>query len=234
MSEFAEQLRQLRHGPEPALPDEVFVSRVMAVCAAQGSSNARNRRRAVYLGAGVAAAAVIALAVGLQPDPAGRGNTPAGSVAARGSGALGLSATVQAFVGRAAPGTAPVLLEGAVIGPGDGILVRYSNPAPRDVHLMVFALDARREVHWLHPAYLDEGSNPVSLVLQQQVTARTLDEVAEPENPAPGQLRVYALLSETSLDVKGVEARLAASQAPVHELFATAEVEEWRCTWRER
>jgi len=66
------------------------------------------------------------------------------------------------------------------------------------------------------------------------VTERVLSEVAEPENPAPGALRVYALLSRAPLAVKSVESRLEAGAAPVAELFPEAEVEEWRCTWRAR
>jgi hypothetical protein len=123
-------------------------------------------------------------------------------------------------------------LEGAVLHPGDGILVRYSNPLARDVYLMVFALDEQGAVHWLHPAYVSDATNPTSLKLAREVTERVLPEVAEPENPAPGALRVYALLSRAPLDVKSVEGKLQAGAAPVAELFPDAEVEEWRCTWR--
>jgi hypothetical protein len=157
-----------------------------------------------------------------------------GKLTARGSEPLGQGATVQAFVGRAAAGGAAALLEGAELGPGDGILVRYSNPGASELFLMVFALDAQRDVHWLHPAYLDDKTNPASLPLQPHMMGRALDEVAEPENPAAGELRVYALLSARPLHVKDVEAKLAHSRAPVYDLFPDAEVEEWRCSWRAR
>jgi len=182
----------------------------------------------------VAAVAVLALCVGRARRVEPSTLATSGELAARGAGALRKAATVQAFVGRAVAGKAAALLEGAELSPGDGIVVRYSNPTPRDAYLMVFALDSKRDVHWLHPAYLDESSNPSSLRLAQQVEGRTLDEVAEPEHPAPGALRVFALLTEAPLAVKAVEARLAAAQAPVGELFPQAEVEEWSCTWRDR
>jgi hypothetical protein len=130
------------------------------------------------------------------------------------------------------PGVAPALLEGAELGPGDGILVRYSTPSDRPAFLMVFALDELGDVHWIHPAYLHESDSPTSLELERGATLRVLDEVAEPENPAPGPLRVYALLSDAPLRVKEVEAKLATSRSPVHESFPEVEVEEWRCTWR--
>jgi len=86
-------------------------------------------------------------------------------------------------------------------------------------------------VHWIHPAYLDEKSNPSSLKLEPSVTDRVLSEVAEPENPAVGKLQVYALLSPLPLDVKSVERKVVIGIQPVAELFPQAEVEEWQCTW---
>jgi hypothetical protein len=99
---------------------------------------------------------------------------------------------------------------------------------------MVFALDQRGDVHWLHPAYLNENENPSSLELAPHTDWRALDEVAEPESPAPGPLRVYALLTPAPLNVKDVEARLARKAQPVSALFPGLEVEEWRCTWHAR
>lgn len=227
MSEFEEQLRELRRLPEPAMDSEVFVTRVMAECDAKAPAA---RLPIAWLGAATLFAAAAALALVYNhrsiPEP------QAGVVAARGVTPTRVSATVQAFVGRAELGQAAALLEGAELGPGDGILVRYSNPGENRAFLMVFALDAAREVHWLHPAYLDAKSDPSSLELRPGVAEQTLDEVAEPESPAPGALEVYALLSEAPLTVKAVEARIAARPGPVHELFPDAEVEEWRCTWR--
>jgi hypothetical protein len=227
MSELARHLRELRELPEPAVTSDVFVSRVMAAC--RDEAPAARFPRAVLATAALLAAAAAALTLvhhqrGI-PDPQE-------VIAARGVAEARVSATVQAFVGRTAPGQAAALLEGAQLGPGDGILVRYSNPSEGRAFLMVFALDATREIHWLHPAYLDAASDPASLELRPGAAGQTLDEVAEPEDPAAGALAVYALLSEEPLTVKAVEARLAARQAPVHELFPEAEVEEWRCTWR--
>jgi hypothetical protein len=229
MSDFAEQLRRLRFLPEPAASEDEFVARVMAACEAapvKAAPRAASRRAVWAAGAVLAAAACVALGVTAWPSQAPKPEV----IAARGS-EPGLSATVQAFVGHARAGSAPPLLEGATLRPGDGILVRYSNPTERDVYLMVFALDARHAVHWIHPAYLSEDTNPSSLRLARGVTERVLPEVAEPEAPAPGALRVYALLSAAPLDVKGVEQRLAGARQAVPALFPEAETEEWSCTW---
>lgn len=241
MTEFAEQLRALRQPPEPSMASEAFVASVMAACIDEAPSvpqaMPRQLRRLLVATTLLAAAAAVLLVLhgrGIPGSLVEKGPSEAEYIAARGAGSAKLSATVQAFVGRPVLGNAPALLEGAELGPGDGILVRYSNPADQRAFLMVFALDAQREVHWLHPAYLDFQSDPASLELRRGVAGVTLDEVAEPENPAPGALVVYALLSETPLTVKAVEAKLARGPARVHELFPEAEVEEWRCTWRAR
>lgn len=239
MSEFAERLRELRQLPEPAMDSELFVARVMAACSeevtAPAAAASRAPRTLLTATALLAAAAAVVLGLGRWNVPATLDSRPGeDALVARGVATARHSATVQAFVGRVAPGSAARLLEGAELGSGDGILVRYSNPGTERVYLMVFALDSRREVHWIHPAYLDAASDPSSLELRQGVMGQALEEVAEPENPAPGALGVYALLTSQPLTVKAVEAALATNQRPVHELFPEAEVEEWRCTWRAR
>jgi hypothetical protein len=237
MNDFAEDLRLLRVSPGPSLGTDDFMARVMSACSAEPSAKPhRQRRRGVWIcgaAALVAAAATALIALHTTPEDSGLAAL-GGHVTARGAGLPSQAATVQAFVARTRPGVAPALLEGAELGPGDGILVRYSNPTERTAYLMVFALDQRGDVHWIHPAYLNEHDSPSSLSLEPRATLRVLDEVAEPENPAPGPLRVYALLGDAPLRVKDVEAKLSAQQSPVHELFPQAEVEEWRCTWRAR
>jgi len=229
MTELAEELKKLRYGLEGGATDEDFVAGVMSACRDTEVVSAPRRRLgawAVAVAAAVAASAAIALSPWLS-QPAPRATEV---VAARGL-TEGTRATVQAFVGHAPPGAAAPLLEGARLKPGDGILVRYSNPGADAAHLMVFALDERGSVHWLHPAYLDARTNPTSLPLSTHVREQVLPEVAEPEDAAPGLLRVYAVLSRAPLDVKTVEHKLESSGRSPVELFSEAEVEEWRCTW---
>jgi hypothetical protein len=229
------------------LDDEVFVARVMDACSSStvdvgAAGGARPpARRAARLGFALGASLLAAAAAVLLLGPASEPERSAGHWTARGPGSAETRAViVQAFVGRAAADRGPPLLEGAIIGPGDGILIRYSNATAHERFLMVFALDEARQVHWLHPAYLREGETPTSLSLPAHAEDRLLDEIAEPEQPAPGALGVYALVTERALNVAQVESRLARAARPsgasaaVYELFPEAEVEEWRCTWRAR
>lgn len=240
MSEFSEQLRQLRLGLADTPSADDFVDRVLEACAGDAPAAsagvakraARPFRAGWLLGGVVAVAAGTLLGVGHWPSsPA---DPMPSAFVARGASTSAISATVQAFVGHAVTGVAPPLLEGAELRAGDGIVVRYSNPAPRKVYLMVFAVDERAAVHWLHPAYLSESTNPTSLELEPGASERLLPEVAEPEAPAPGTLRVYGLLTSVPLDVKSVERRLTGRMSDVAAAFPEAEVEEWRCTWRAR
>jgi hypothetical protein len=231
MTEFAEQLRRLRLVPPAALPDDEFVTRVMLACRTTPLHRAAPIKRVKLYGL-VALAAGISLTVGalsLRPAP------PAPErFTARGVTSSSPAVTVQAFVGRSDGGAPPALLEGAALRAGDGVLVRYSNPGVHEAFLMVFAIDQRGTVHWLHPAYLDERTDPQSLRLAVGVTERVLPEIAEPEEPAPGELRVYALLTLEPLAVHAVEQRLNGAAVNVPALFPEAEVESWRCTWLAR
>lgn len=229
MSQFSEDLRELRE-PRSSLSDDDFVARVMSTCVVDGEAPTQRQLVRWSVWGALATAAALALVVGQY----GRAPKPSVAVVARGARHDGLAATVQAFVGKPTLNKTVPLLDGATLSPGDGIVIRYSNPDARSAFLMVLALDARGAVHWLHPAYLDERESPVSLELPAHVSERILPEVAEPEAPEPGPLRVIALLSRTPYDVKSVERRLQRQHVDVPALFPEAEVEEWRCTWRAR
>jgi hypothetical protein len=214
------------------MSDDEFVARVMSGCALDSAPKyePRQHRR---LDARAAVIFATAAGFGLLWYELARDRAPDSSVvAARGATDHGITATVQAFVGRSRAGQPARLLDGATLSPGDGIVIRYSNAEPVPVYLMVFAVDGAGAVHWLHPAYLDASSNPKSVELAGNATERVLPEIAEPENPEPGRLRVFALLSRTPYDVQSVEQRLAAGTSEVPLLFPQAEVEEWSFTWR--
>jgi len=233
MTDFAKEIRGLSGAPDVTLSDEAFVARVMAECrpAPLHATSRQSWRPAWLLVATIAAAAAAVPLTAHGPHELDQRPTPRGSTAARGGASDGRTAIVQAFVVRATPASTPALLDGAELRSGDGILIRYSNPAASARYLMVFALDHDRQVHWIHPAYLDARDSPSSLKLEPRTALTVLEEVAEPDNPAPGTLHFYALLTDNPLHVKDVEARLSVSDGPIHQLFAGAQIEEWRCTW---
>lgn len=99
---------------------------------------------------------------------------------------------------------------GAPLHPGDGIAVTARNGnSDLPVYLMVFAVDAKAEVHWIVPAWSDPAQNPRSVLLPP---GGSLPASAgrTPEAPAAGKLQLMSLLSRAPLDVQLVEALLRA------------------------
>lgn len=121
-------------------------------------------------------------------------------------------------------------LDGARLHAGDGITARYVKRNARPEYLALFAIDASGAVHWIFPAYLDPATDPRSILLSAQHAGRLLEDTVEPESPAPGRLRVVAVVSEEPHGVKEIERRLASGE-PLSALFAGDHVQEWSSTW---
>jgi len=94
---------------------------------------------------------------------------------------------------------------GETLAPGDGLLFSYTNlgQAPLS-HLMIFGVDARGEVHWFHPAYEREGSNPGSIAIAEGAAEAPLAELVQDDFPA-GPLTIHALFSNRPVQVLEVE-----------------------------
>jgi hypothetical protein len=91
----------------------------------------------------------------------------------------------------------------------DGLLFAYTNLGAEPFeHLMVFCVDAERELHWFYPAYASEKENPSSIPIQggQELA---LSEVVWLDLPK-GPLTIYGAFTRQALDVWAVEAWFAA------------------------
>lgn len=91
---------------------------------------------------------------------------------------------------------------------GDGLLFSYTNLGrdPFD-YLMVFGVDARGEVRWFYPAYVQEGTNPTSIRIGRRHSNVPLPELIRHAWP-PGPLAIHALFTGSPLAVLQVEALL--------------------------
>jgi hypothetical protein len=104
--------------------------------------------------------------------------------------------------------TAKPIAPGEALRQGDGIAVTARNGnSDLPVYLMVFAVDARDEVHWIIPAWSDPAQNPRSVLLPPG-GALPAPAGRTPEGPAVGKLRLMSLLSRAPLDVRSLEAQL--------------------------
>jgi hypothetical protein len=109
---------------------------------------------------------------------------------------------IRAF--RLVPGGQPERLRKSVRSE-DGLLFAYTNLGAEPFeHLMVFCVDAEREVHWFYPAYASEHENPSSIPVQvgQELA---LSEVVWLDLPK-GPLTIYGAFTREPLDVWAVEA----------------------------
>jgi hypothetical protein len=182
----------------------------------------------------LAAAAGLLVLVGVAGTRLGRVHRNPGEFQARGG-----PAAAQARFGAeivALNGGKLWPLAGRVLGKQDGLTARYWNLSGDPAYLTAFALDQAGAVHWLFPAWLDEHTNPTSIRVAPHSPIETSSEVVSPAAPAPGTLRVVAVMTTEPLSVREVERRLAGKSArdSVGQIFEKADVREWLVTWEGR
>lgn len=115
---------------------------------------------------------------------------------------------------RVAAAEAPRPIDGNV-GSRDGVLVSYTNlgPQPFD-YLMVFAVDADKQVRWLYPAWERASEDPTAIAVRKGVADLELSSLIRP-SWAAGPLVVHALFTRRPLGVHEVEALLARTTGPL-------------------
>jgi hypothetical protein len=227
MNHLTALVAQLR-APVPEALDAEFVDaverRLPAAAAPSPATHPRRRRMMLALSTLAAAAAAITLVI-LPHGRIASEFTPRGAHPpwhARVSTTLGVVDGGPGVPARARP-----IAAGDRLRPGDGIAVTARNGNPDlPVYLMVFAVDAKDEVHWIVPAWSNAAQNPLSVQLPPdgelpRPAGRT------PEAPAPGKLQLMSLLSRAPLDVRSVEALLRARRplAALDRHLRTLEVE---------
>ena len=117
----------------------------------------------------------------------------------------------------------------------DRFTARYDNlVTDRPVYLMIFALDAADDVHWIFPGYPDASSDPAAVLLEPGARARALGEVVQLDAPAVGALRVMMVFSSQQRRVKAVESLLAGKREgqPPASLFKGDVVTERVFRWQ--
>jgi len=192
--------------------DDAFVGQVMQRIA-QSERNARPRRTGMLWGAGLtlaaSAVAVIAVTLGGTPSP------PQGEYLARGGAAPPSSVddrtpAVRVFEGRRSE---EALKTAATIDANKGFRFQVSNPE-RDRQLMLFGVDAKGEVHWFYPGWVDPDAPPSSVPLAAQASPLELPEGVTPEDVPAGGFEVVALFLDSTTDVVTVEALLGRHGLP--------------------
>jgi hypothetical protein len=211
-------------------PVERFVSEVLARCARGESTPQVRSSGGVYkliVSGAIASAAAAALLLVVRPAPEVQERWTARGASRSAQQGLPRAGLFIVRDGKARPA------QGATLRPGDGFLVRCENPGAVTTYLAVFARDARGETHWLYPAYLDARDNPRSVAVAAHTPERSLEDVVEPEAPAPGPMRVYALFTAEPLGVHELEAQLGTEQHTQLTELNPTRIQEWSVSWNE-
>ena len=203
----AERMRLLTgelRGLSLAPPAPAFTASVLAQLRAR-PARSRGSRLPLLAAAGLAALGLLAV-VQLQ--------APRGELEARGGGVASRDRVgIQVRVHE--PGQAPALLTSRrVVSVDAGYSFVLLNRSRKPQHVMLFALDARSEVHWFYPAFLDPHSDPRSLAVPPTPDVQALPEGITPEQPAVGPFQIAALFTAAPLTVSEVEKRIRESGLP--------------------
>lgn len=165
-----------------------------------GGSTAPRRRGWLI---GLAAAAALALGVGLLLRPA----PPAYTVK---SGGGAVTATIRLFR-QSGDGTVHAL--DTALTRGEGVLVSYTNPKDGPSHLGVVARDASGALRWLQPAWTDAAARPTAVPIAQGVADRELPQVVHHALPA-GPLEICAIFLDEPRAVPAWDVELSAAWPP--------------------
>lgn len=200
-------------GHEESGDVDAHVAKVMAEVAAPRpiTAPAPDRKRLVAFGlAAVALAAAVLFAVtGLQDRPRGSERE---TMAARGGGSdrtsLVRNVGVRLYVGDSTP---VALRDGDEVASDTAYAGAHNNLGSAPAHVMVFAVDSAKTIHWLYPAYLETDTDPASVLVAQSEAEQGFPTSVVLASPAPGRMRIVTLITREPHRVSEIERRSGAA-----------------------
>ena len=181
------------------------------------------RRSAPWAG-GLSVAAALSLVIGY-----GASGGDGGRFTARGGHAessLSRDVGLQLY---AQEQTLRPLQAGSRVRPGTPLTAGFRNAGKHAVHLLLFAIDARDDVHWIAPEYTVAGEDPAAINVAPSVEEKLLASAAAFDDLAPGRLRVVAVIGRTPARVSAIESLSAAELdgAGLMKRFPEAEIRQF-------
>ena len=177
----------------------------------------------------VAAITAIAASVGLVVHVVGlRHGSPPGTWQARGSSqGESLSRDVGVQVYALAKALQPVH-PGDTIAPSTALTAGLRNLGHARAYVLIFAVDARNQVHWITPKYTRADEDPTATESLRTEEERLLPSSVVFDDLAEGPLRIVTIVSPAPVRVSQVEslAQTELSQGHLARRFASAEVRE--------
>jgi hypothetical protein len=157
------------------------------------------RRLSRWAGA-LAAAAGLALYFGY-----GAGDERAGYFTARGGGEESSPSREVGVQLYAHEGALKALQAGDRVRPGTPLTAGLRNLGRESVYLLLFAIDAHNDVHWIAPEFTVAGEDPAAVVVAHSAEEKLLPSAAAFDDLAPGRLRVVAVIGKQPARVSAVE-----------------------------
>jgi hypothetical protein len=186
--------------PLPATLDlEAHRRAVMEKLDQPPATEVRTRRSWVLAAAASAAACAMAAYLGV------RGTSERETWQARGGAGEPTVARTVDVQPCAIDGQLRPLRSGATIDGSAPLTATYRNVGTAPAYLLLFAVDARHEVHWISPRYLRPDENPVATPLPVTAGESVLDTTVVLEDASPGPLRILAVISPAPAHVSDVE-----------------------------
>jgi hypothetical protein len=148
---------------------------------------------------GFALAACLLVAFYARVQPPGRWQARGGAALP----SLDRDVGVRAYAVRGAP---QELAAGDAIDRDTPLTAGFRNAGDRPAFLLLFAVDARRVVHWIAPPYLRPGDDPSSATLSPTPETHLLATTAVLDDVPAGPLRIVSVVTLAPAHVSDVEA----------------------------
>ena len=189
-------------GEEEPLDVEAHADTVMA--SLDRAPPRRQRVLVPLVASGLALAAALLLGIGI-----GRGTKPAdpGEFTARGgaSAEAGSRRDVAIDVLKRQDGGVTRLRENDEVTPATIFSGEARNLGTAPSSVLVFIVDAKRETHWVYPAYTEPGANPASVSVAPAKDFTSLGSGAAFADLAPGPATVLVVVTSSPAHVDEIE-----------------------------
>jgi DNA-directed RNA polymerase specialized sigma24 family protein len=108
----------------------------------------------------------------------------------------------------------------------------YTSSFARRAYVLVFVVDAGKEIHWIAPAFSDPTQDPTAMEIERTDSETPLRASVMFEGIAEGKLSVFAVVTERVTHVSDIE-RIPSTERTVERLrarFPDGAVHEWKST----
>lgn len=207
-----EETRALLADVAASLPSDAgSVARVMRALDEAPAASTRTRSWHSFALGALAGGALVAAAAAVLFFVSGPTDQP-GTFVARGSGA---DATLERNVGIEIHADGAPVVDGRRLAADAPLTASVRNLFhDRRVYMLLFAIDARGDVHWIFPGYTDPATDPQAIALPRADRDTPLGESVVFDRPAPGLLRIVVVLSFERLRVSHIETTAPTDRDP--------------------